>query len=151
MKDKYIKHKKRIKSFLALGTTVSAIGLFAFITDLAISGLFAILFGLLVLFLANKSKGITVKIEKECLEKCIICNDPINKTIETRYYYSGNIINEEEFNKYSNNKIKRIIYYYKCEKCNLCMTVIKSYLYVNNKEKEMNEKIELDFNYEGDY
>ena len=31
------------------------------------------------------------------------------------------------------------------------MTVIKSYLYTKTKEKELNDKVQLDFEYNGDY
>ena len=150
-KELYIKHKKIIKTFLALGTTVGAIGLFAFISETSFSGLIAFLLGLLVLYFAYKSKKITIEIEKYCLDKCPLCDELVNKSEEIRYYVADNLVDEETFNKQLNNKIKRHIYYYKCEKCNFCMTIIKSYLYTNTKEKELNDKIQLDFEYNGDY
>lgn len=150
-KEIYIKHKKRIKSFLALGTTVSAISLFAIFTEISISGAIGFIFGLIVLYFAYKSKKITLEIEKYCLKQCPICNEEIIKTEEIRYFVADNLVNEEAFNSQKNNKIKRHIYYYKCEKCNFCMTVIKSYLYTKTKEKELNDKVQLDFEYNGDY
>jgi len=118
---------------------------------MSLAGLFAILFGAFVLYLAYKSKKITLEIEKNCLEKCPICNENIIKSEEIRYFVADNLVNEETFNCQNNNKIKRHIYYYKCKDCHFCMTIIKSYLYTNNREKQLNDKIQLDFDYEGDY
>ena len=97
-KELYIKHKKRIKSFLTLGTTVSAISLFAIFTEISISGAIGFIFGLIVLYFAYKSKKITLEIEKYCLKKCPICDKEIIKTEEIRYFVADNLVNEEAFN-----------------------------------------------------
>ena len=150
-KEKYIKNKKLIRSFLGLGTTIAIIGIYSLISKFILPGLIALIIGLFVLFLAFRSKKITLEIEKYCLNKCPICDDEIVKTEEVRYYVGDNLVDEETFNSQKNNKIKRNIYYYKCEKSNFCMTVIKSNLYTINKEKPLNDKVQLDFDYNGDY
>lgn len=150
-KDKYIKNKKFIKSFLGLGTTIGIIGIYSVISKIILPGLITLLIGLLFLYFAFKSKKKTLEIEKYCLNRCPICDEEINKTEEIRYYIGDNLVDEETFNLQKNNKLKRNIYYYKCEKCDFCMTIIKSYLYINNKEKPLNDKIQLDFDYKGDY
>ena len=125
--------------------------LFALISETTFAGITGIIFGGIVLFLAYKSKKVTIEIENYCLTKCLICDDDILKTDEIRYYIGDNLVDKETFEKQTNDKTKRIINYYKCEKCNFCMTIIKLYLYTGNKEKELNKKIQLDFEYSGDY
>ena len=153
MKEKYLKYKGNIKSLLALGTTFSAIGLFAAIGGSLLFGILLLVSGMISLFFAYKLKIETVKIETYCKEKCPICNNTISYSMETKFYLADNLVSEEDFNKCNKyvDKIKREIHYYKCIEDNFCMTIIHSYLITNTKQKQLNDKISLDFNYNFDY
>lgn len=153
MKEKYIKYKKNIRSFLGLGATVAVIGLFSLFTKLLVLGIILIVVGIGLLVLSAYFKKETVAIEKYSKEKCPICGDDVVYSTETRYYVGNNLSDEEEFNKetITYDKLKKVIHYYKCEKCNFCLTVIESYSYVYGKEKRLNDFVNMDFNYTGAY
>ena len=151
MREKYIKNKKMIKSYLGLGTTVCALGLFWLLSNNYIFGIVFLFLGIIFLLLSMKAKKVTVEIENKMLEKCINCNDDVIHEIKYKYFVSSALSTEEEFNKKTNDKMKYEIHYYKCLKCKICMTIVKQYLYTDNKEKPLNDKISIDFNYNNEY
>lgn len=153
MKEKYLKYKKLSRSLLGLGTTLSLLGIFGLFSgfDALIFSIIVLILGIvnLIIYLLLKKK--TQNIVSYCYKKCIICDKDIVNEIKIKYFINDKEITEEDFNNYGNNKTKMVINYYKCYDCKLCLTVIKTYLINNNKEKELNDKINLDFEYEGDY
>ena len=153
MKEKYLKYKKYIRSFLALGVTVGSIGLFGLFSKNLLFGLILIIIGSLFLLLTTTFIKKTIKIEEECTKLCPCCKKEVVINEETRYYVSNNLVSEEDFNNFKGNfdKIKRVITYYKCQDCNFCFTIIKSYSYYGDKEIQLNDKRNMDFNYEGQY
>ncbi len=151
MKDKYLKYKKIIKSLLGLGTTIGLIGVFCLFSNIIILGIIITIIGIIILIITRLLKIKTIKIEEEGKKNCLICNDPTELVIENRYYVGDNLVDEDTFNNYKSEKKRFEIYYYKCSKCNYCLTYIKSYLIINNKEKPLNDKLSIDFDYQGDY
>ncbi len=151
MKEKYIKYKKQIRSFLSLGTTFSALGLFGFIGKSIIGAIVLSILGIITLLFTFYLKKKTIEIEKHCKNKCLICNNNISYSSIEKHYISNNLVSKEDFDKTNNNKTKMLIEYYKCIDCHFCLTIITSTIINNNKEKIINPKINMDFDYNGDY
>ncbi len=151
MKIKYLRNKKYLKSFLALGTTLSLLGFFCLISKIYFQGILICVLGIVFLLISNKCKGNLVKIENQMKTKCINCNENIIHETKFKYFVANALSNEEVFNNKINDKYKLEINYYKCLKCNICMTIIKKIMYDNNKEKILNDKISIDFNYNNEY
>lgn len=153
MKEKYIKYTKLSRTLLGLGTTLSLLGILGLF-----SGFEYLIFSLIVLFLGIVTLIIYLLIKKKtqnivsyCYNKCIICDKNTNHQTNIKYYINDKEVLEEEYNNSNTNKTKMIIDYYKCIDCKLCLTVINTFIINNGKEKQLNEKINLDFEYEGDY
>jgi len=151
MKDKYKKLKKQIKTNLGLGTTLSLIGIFAIFSEMILFGVLLLIVGCLILGLTYILKKETIKLEEECKKTCFCCNKEVNHSIENRYFVNDNLVKKTIYDETSSNKKRMEIHYYKCEDCNFCLTVIHTYLHMNNKEKQLNDKISMDFDYTGDY
>lgn len=150
-KKNYLFHKKITRTFLGLGTTIGVLGLFTIISQSFIIGIILLLIGILFLFISYLSKKKNVTIENYCKKSCLICNNDITVETEIKYFVGNSLVDEETFNKVTTEKILREVIYYKCIECKLCMTIIKSYLIINNNQKELNDKISIDFDYTGDY
>lgn len=150
-KKNYLFHKKITRTFLCLGTTIGVLGLFTIISQSFIIGIILLLIGILFLFISYLSKKKTVTIENYCKKSCLICNNDITVETEIKYFVGNSLVDEETFNKVTTEKTLREVSYYKCIECKLCMTIIKSYLIINNNQKELNDKISIDFDYTGDY
>lgn len=151
MKNKYTKLKKQIKVNLGLGTTIGLIGIFSLFSDMILFGVLLFVVGGLILGFTYMLKRETVKLEEECKKTCLCCNKEINHIVENRYFIADNLVKKEKYDEAKNNKKRMEIHYYKCEDCSFCLTVIHTYLYVNNKEKQLNDKTNMDFDYSGDY
>ena len=151
MKDKYIKLKKQIKMNLGLGTTIGLIGFFSVFSDMILFGIMLMIVGGLILGFTYILKRETVKLEEECKKTCFCCHKEVKHSIENRYYVNDNLVKKSNYDDVSSNKKRMEIHYYKCEDCSFCLTVIHTYLYVNNKEKQLNDKVNMDFDYTGEY
>lgn len=151
MQEKYKKFKKQIKMNLGLGTTIGLIGIFSIFSDMVLFGILFTLVGALILGIAFLLKKETLSLEEACKEKCYCCNKDVNHSIENRYYVNDHLVKKSNYDEATNNKKRMEIHYYKCEDCNFCLTVIHTYLIVNNKEKQLNDKVSMDFDYSGNY
>ena len=151
MKDKYKKLKKQIKMNLGLGTTIGLIGVYAIFSKMILFGILFAFVGALILGIAFLLKKETINLEEVCKEKCYCCNKDVKHSIENRYYVNDNLVKKSVYDETLSNKKRMEIHYYKCEDCNFCLTVIHTYLYYNNKEKQINDKVSMDFDYTGDY
>lgn len=150
MINKYLKYKKLLRSFLCLTVTITIIGCFSLSSNILI-GLVLIFIGIIFLLITCYIKYNKTKIEKKCTEHCIKCGDNIVNVTEEKYYILNKLVSKEEFIQSKKEKSKKIINYYKCEKCHFCLTIINSYLIVNGKEKRLNDKINMDFDYNNNY
>lgn len=151
MIEKYKKYKKLIRSFLCIGTMSGVLGVFCIFTESIFISLLLIILGVCVLIITYNLKKKTIKIENNFKTSCINCNKSTSFSSETKYYVLNKLVSEEEFNQCDKEKTKMIFNYYKCIECHICMTIINSYLIINNNEKKLNDKINIDFSYEGNY
>lgn len=150
MINKYLKYKKMIRSFLCLGVTITILGCFSFQTNYFV-GIILFLIGLIFLFITYFMKQQKTKIEEECKIHCISCGKNIINVTEEKYYILNKPVDKELFNSSNCEKTKQVINYYKCNDCHLCLTVINTYLITNGKEKQLNDKINMDFDYNDNY
>ena len=152
MKDRYSKLKKQIKTQLGLGTTVGAIGVFSLFSEMVLFGLILIFIGGIILFITYIMKKETKNLEEECKKTCITCGKEVKHSIENRYFIADNLVKKSDYDNANNNKKRMEIHYYKCEDCSFCLTIIHTYICtLNNKEKQLNDKVNMDFDYTGDY
>ena len=152
MKDNYIKCKKKVRSLLGLGTTISLIGIYSMFSRYFVFGAISFVIGLIILFLCYKNKKETINIENYSLKQCPVCGKETTKVIETRYYIGSTIVTEDVFNNSKSlDKVIREIEYYKCVESKFCLTKINSYLIRGNKKKPLQSKINMDFNFDNSY
>lgn len=157
MKNKYIKYKKQIRSFLSLGATLSLLGLLGIISKTYIFGVISLIIGIINLLLYLYNLSIIKKIEERIKEECISCQNKTHTKELIRYFINGKITDVNDFNskvnesdfKYTKNK--HIIHYYYCLDCKICLTEIMIYQIKNNKEILLSNKTSVDFNYNQDY
>lgn len=150
MINKYLKYKKLLRSFLCLSVTIIIIGCFCTPSNFFM-GLILIFIGIIFLIITFFIKNKKIMIEEQFKEHCIKCGKNTINITEEKYYVLNVPVTKEVFIQSNNEKIKKIINYYKCDQCHICLTIIKSYLIVNGKEKQLNDKINIDFDYNNNY
>lgn len=155
MKEKYIKIRKLIKSFLSIGTTLILIAFFSFFAGKKyyVLGVVSLILGLLFVvftYLLNKSINKMIEIMKV---QCPICNKMTKFESKINYYINGKLIGEDDFNNcHLNCQKEQIIFeFYKCLDCTYCLTVIKTFIIKNNKKALKSTKYNVDFNYTDTY
>lgn len=156
MKDKYIKNKKRLKSFLSIATTLIIISIFSFFSGskYLIFAICTLIVGIIFLVLFILCNNLNNKLIKSMKDLCPICNKKVTESSEIKYYINGCMIQEKELNNenYNNMKKEKIVFnFYKCVECNYCLTEILTYSIKNKKELLQSTKFNVDFDYRGDY
>lgn len=156
MKNKYLKNKKMIRSCLSIGTTLLVISLFAFLSgsiyiNMAIICLALGIVSLIITYLSyNSNKNIITSMKNNCP----ICNKEVTYSKQNKYFIDGVAVIENDFlinNNSDYQKQKYIFEFYKCIECEYCLTIISIYCYKNQKESLKSQKINVDFNYKGNY
>ena len=151
MKESYKKFKKQIRTFLGLGTTCGLLGLYSLFSKMVIFGIILLLAGIVILGITFLLKKESLKMEEESKKNCLCCGKDVTHTFENRYFINDCPVKKDDFEKENTNKKRMEIHYYKCDECRFCYTVIHTYLCINGKEKQLNDKTNLDFDYTGDY
>lgn len=155
MKEKYIKNKKLIKSFLSIGTTLIVIAFFSFFAGKKyyLLGAVSLIIGLLFIAFTYLLNNSNKKMIKVMMVQCPICNKKVNCESKINYYINGKLIEEDDYNNCSFNYQKEqiVFEFYKCLECAYCLTVIKTYIVKNDKKALKSTKYNVDFNYSGDY
>ncbi len=154
MKNKYLKNKKMIRSCLSIGTTLLVISLFAFLSgsiyiNMAVICLILGIISLVITYLSYNSNKIIITSMKK---NCPICDKEVIYSKQNKYFIEGVAINENDFVIDDNHQKQKYIFeFYKCIECEYCLTIISIYSYKNKKEALKSQKINVDFNYKGDY
>lgn len=156
MKEKYTSNKKRIKSFLSIGTTLLLIAFFSFVAGkkYLILGLVSLVLGLLFIALTYFCVNLNKKLIKEMMHKCPLCNNDLIIETKVNYYINGKLVEEDDYNNsvILNLQMEKIIFdFYKCPDCLFCLTSISTYIEKDKKSVLKSVKYNVDFNYTGLY